>query len=240
MKSSTCRPFIWDFDNNLGNLGKCRIYLVETNGLPNLSEGNTPDIKTLGYGEWAKEVFDKLGLQRAYVAGASFGALICLKLSCVDPDRIKAAFLLNPGCLQSFSLSPRNLFYNLLPILLPTEKNVARFLNAAIFSKPHHQLSEATEKMLIDYELFAITRYKDNTQKPYDMDDELRRVKSETYLLLGDKDLLFPVQKSIDNAKSKFESLRDLKVFPNVGHGIETFGEALKYVGEMIEARKEL
>jgi pimeloyl-ACP methyl ester carboxylesterase len=112
-------------------------------------------------------------------------------------------------------------------------------LNAAIFSKPHHQLSEATEKMLIDYELFAITRYKDNTQKPYDMDDELRRVKSETYLLLGDKDLLFPVQKSIDNAKSKFESLRDLKVFPNVGHGIETFGEALKYVGEMIEARKE-
>jgi pimeloyl-ACP methyl ester carboxylesterase len=87
---------IWDLDNNLANLGKCRIYLVETNGLPNLSEGNTPDIKTLGYGEWAKEVFDKLGLQRAYVAGASFGALICLKLSLIDPDRIKGRVSAQP------------------------------------------------------------------------------------------------------------------------------------------------
>lgn len=227
---------IWDFDNNLEKLnGKYRIYLVETNGLPNLSDGNSPDIKSLGYGEWAAEVFDKLNLKSAFVAGASFGGLICMKLSIVAPEKIKAAFLLNPGCLQSFSLSPKNLYYNLLPILLPKEKNIAKFLDAAIFCKPHHQLSETAEKLLIDYELFALTRYQDRTQKPYDMGDELRKVTSETYLLVGDKDLLFPYQKSIKNAKEKIKSLKECVVFENVGHGIETFSEAIKKVGEIIK-----
>ncbi|HRH44256.1 MAG TPA: acyl-CoA thioester hydrolase/BAAT C-terminal domain-containing protein [Pyrinomonadaceae bacterium] len=227
---------IWDFDNNLENLkGKYRIYLVETNGLPNLSDGNSPDIKSLGYGEWAAEVFEKLNLKSAFVAGASFGGLICLKLSIVAPEKIKAAFLLNPGCLQSFSLSPKNLYYNLLPILLPKEKNIAKFLDAAIFCKPHHQLSEAAEKLLIDYELFALTHYKDNTQKPYDMGEELRKVSSETYLLVGDKDLLFPYQNSLKNAKEKIKLLKESVVFENVGHGIETFGRALQKVGEIIK-----
>lgn len=226
---------IWDLDNNLDSLGKFRIYLVETNGLPNLSEGNTPDIKTLGYGEWAAEILEKLNLSRAFVAGASFGGLICLKLSLVAPEKIKSIFLLNPGCLQSFSLSPKNLFYNLLPIVFPSEKNITKFLDAAIFSKPNHQLSQTAEKMLVDYELFALTRYKDKTQKPYDMGEELRKVSSDTYLLLGDKDLLFPYQTSIKNAKEKIKSLKDVKVFNNVGHGIETYGEALKTVGEMIK-----
>src|SRR5258708_3762562 len=80
----------WDFDNGLNNLGdKYRIYLVETNGLPNLSSGNTPDIKLAGYGEWANEIFDKLNIQSSYIAGASFGGLICMKLSIIAPEKVK-------------------------------------------------------------------------------------------------------------------------------------------------------
>ncbi len=227
---------IWDFDNNLNNLGdQYRIYLVETNGLPNLSDGHSPDLKTLEYGAWATEVFDQLKLKNAFVAGASFGGLICLKLSIVAPEKIKAAFLLNPGCLQSFSFAPKNLYYNLLPILFPSRKNVAKFLHAAIFCPPHHELSEAGEKLLIDYELFALTRYRDRTPKPYDMGDELKKVTSETFLLVGDKDLLFPSKKSIKNAQLKIKMLRDFQSFENVGHGIETYSPALKYVGEMMK-----
>ena len=40
-------PLIWDFDKGLDNLNhKMRIYMVETNGLPNLSNGDTPDNKS--------------------------------------------------------------------------------------------------------------------------------------------------------------------------------------------------
>ena len=164
----------WDFDKNLDNLGcHFRIFLVETNGLPNLSDGNTPDIKSDGYGHWAAEVLTQLKLEKAFIAGASFGGLICMKLALTNPEKIKAAFLLNPGCLQPFSLSLKNLYYNLLPLLAPSRKNVSKFLDKAVFCKPTHTLSTGAEKLIVDYELFAITRYQDRTQKPYDMAERI-------------------------------------------------------------------
>lgn len=227
---------IWDFDKGLDHLGqKLRIFLVETNGLPNLSDGATPVIKSLDYGHLANEVLDLLGIEKAFIAGASFGGLICMKLGITNPEKVKAAFLLNPGCLQSFSLTMANLYYNVLPIIKPTAKNVSKFLDKAVFCKPNHMLSEANEKMLVDYEVFAIIRYKDNTQKPYYMDKQLAEVKVDTYLLEGDKDLLFPFQKSIDNAKTHLKLLKEIKIFENVGHGIETHKEAIQYVGKKIE-----
>jgi len=226
----------WDFDKGLDNIGiQLNIYLVETNGLPNLSDGKTPDIKSEDYGKWAAEVMDKLHIEKAFVAGASFGGLICMKLSITNPEKIKAVFLLNPGCLQSFSMTVKNLYYNLLPILAPSASHVKKFLDKAVFCKPNHMLSEASEKLLVDYEVFAITRYKDNTQKPYDMDIELLKVKNDVHLIVGDKDLLFPYEQSVANAKVKIQNLMSVKVYGNVGHGIETYGKAMKYIGKMIK-----
>jgi pimeloyl-ACP methyl ester carboxylesterase len=226
----------WDFDRGLDNLNhKLKIYLVETNGLPNLSDGSTPDIKSLDYGVWAAEIFEKLGIEKAFVAGASFGGLICMKLAIVKPGFIKAAFLLNAGCLQPFSLSLKNLYYNLLPIVSPSVNNVLKFLDKAIFCKPNHELSSVSEKLIVDYEVFALNRYKDNTQKPYYMDVQLADVKTDTYLLQGDNDMLFPYQKSIDNAKKHIKNLKEIEIFENVGHGIETYAKAMNYIGLKIK-----
>ena len=227
---------IWDFDKGLDNFNhKMRIFMVETNGLPNLSNGETPDIKSLDYGFWADEVLEKLNIEKTFIAGASFGGLICLKLAIVKPEKIKATFLLNPGCLQPFSLTLKNLYFNLLPIIKPTEKNVLKFLDVAVFSKPNHKLSKFSEKMLVDYEVFAISRYKDNTQKPYYMDKQLEKVKVDTFLLEGNNDLLFPFEKSVENAKRQITKLKEVKIFNNVGHGIETYDKALNYIGEQIK-----
>jgi pimeloyl-ACP methyl ester carboxylesterase len=229
----------WDFDKGPDNLNqKLRIFLVETNGLPNLSDGASPDIKSPDYGYWANEVLEKLGIEKTFIAGASFGGLICMKLAIVHPEKIKAAFLLNPGCLQAFSLTFSNLYYNLLPIIKPTEKNVLKFLNKAVLFKPNHQLSEQAEKMLVDYEVFALSRYTDKTQKPYYMNHELAQVKVETYLLEGDKDLLFPYKTSISNAEKHIKTLKEVKVFENVGHGIETYQKAMNYIGDKIKNYK--
>ncbi|MFN8360642.1 MAG: alpha/beta hydrolase [Candidatus Kapaibacterium sp.] len=227
----------WDLDRALDSFGTThKIYLVETNGLPNLSDGNTPDIRSLGFGEWALELFNALSIDKACIAGASFGGLICMKACLVFPERIKAAFLLNPGCVQPFSMSFKNLYYNLLPIISPKEKNVRAFLDNAIFCKPHQKLSPTAEQLLIDYEVFALTRYKDNTQKPYNMAAELQGVTVPTYLIEGDKDLLFPYETSIKNARLHIKTLKDVKVFEKVAHGIETYAPALGYVaGKMGE-----
>ena len=225
---------IWDFDRNLDHLlDRFRIYLIETNGLPNLSDGNTPDIKSPDYGHWAAEVMDELDIQSSYVAGASFGGLICMKLNITNPEKVKAAFLFNPGCLQPFSLSLKNLYYNLLPILIPKRKNVEKFLEKAIFLKPDHFLSHKAWELLVEYELFALTRHIDNTQKPYFMNEELKEAKSPVYLILGDHDLLFPVEKSITNAKKLIQNLKDIQVYP-AGHGVETLPQSMVYLKENI------
>ncbi|MCC6460996.1 MAG: alpha/beta hydrolase [Saprospiraceae bacterium] len=225
----------WDFDQGLDHFDHpLRIFLVETNGLPNFSDGYSPDIHSLDYGHWAAEVLDKLNIQQAYIAGASFGGLIAMKLGIVHPEKVKAAFLLNPGCLQPFSLRLKNLYYNLLPLLFPKPRTVQKFLDQAVFCKPSHQLSAAAEKLIVAYELFAITRYQDNTQKPYYMDEQLSQVRVDTYLIEGDKDLLFPYEQSIRNAEAKIGTLKAVRVFPNVGHGIETYEPALRYVGQTI------
>jgi esterase/lipase len=228
----------WDLDKNLDALiAHVNIFLVETNGLPNLCEGNTPDIKGNGYGHWAKEIVDNLGLEKVFVAGASFGGLICMKMALVCPERIHASFLLNPACLQPFSLSFKNLYYNILPILSPTERNVRKFLEKAILSYPHHALSKEAEQLLVDYEVFAIKNYKDNTQKPYDMGKELDHVPVPFYLLLGNKDLLFPYKKSVENAQAGLSNLKEVKIFEQVGHGIETFSPALQQVKNWLVER---
>ena len=228
-------PLFWDLDNGLKPLEeKCRIFLVETNGLPNNSDGNTPDINSLGYGEWAAEVFEKLNVAKAYVAGASFGGLICMKLCIVAPEKIKEVFLLNPGCLQPFSLTIKNLYYNLLPILFPTKKNVTKFLDVAVFCEPNHSLSQEVKELVVDYEVFALTRYNDKTQKPYYMNDELKQVKSIVHLIEGDKDLLFPFRRSIENAKNKLTGLEDVIVCNNVSHGIETYQPAIEAIRDRI------
>ncbi|MGE0589183.1 MAG: alpha/beta fold hydrolase [Cyclobacteriaceae bacterium] len=221
----------WDLDNNLATLREdFKIFLVETNGLPNLSSGQTPDIHGNGYGEWATEILDQLNLNRVFVAGASFGGLICMKLCITSSERVKGVFLLNPGCLQPFSLKPRNLLYNLLPIISPSKKNIHAFLDKAIFNKPFHAVDQPYEELMVDYEHFALTRFVDRTQKPYYMAEELGLVKNDIYILLGDKDLLFPHRKSIENASRWIPNLRDVVVLANVGHGIETTKNAMKYI----------
>jgi len=236
----TCSLF-WDLDNTLKPLKiDFRIFLVDTNGQPNLSEGNTPDIKSNDYGAWAADVFKKLGLEKAIIAGASFGALVCLKLCIVAPRLVEKAILLNPGCLQMFSPSWRNLYYNFLPLVSPKAANVEKFLDNAVFYKDKHFVSLAAKKLIIEYELFAIKQYRDKTQKPYPMKaNELVDVISDVYLLVGDKDLLFPYQKSLKTARKYIRTLRGICVLSDIGHGIETSGKAIEIVAAIASGKEE-
>lgn len=231
----TCSMF-WDLDNALAPLKEhYRIFLVDTNGQPCLSDGNTPDIKTNDYGVWAADVLRKLSLQKVVVAGASFGGLVCLKLCLVAPELVEKAVLLNPGCLQAFSLAPKNLYYNLLPVFFPSVKNVETFLDNAVFYKNDHTLSPAAKKLIVDFEVYALTQFQDKAQKPYAMSKEdLGAVTSDVYLILGDKDMLFPYKKSLDVARTHIKTLRESFIVPNTGHGIETSKEALRILAEIV------
>lgn len=227
----------WDFDQGLKHLnGQYRIFMVETNGQPNLSDGNSPDIKSLNYGHWAAEVFTALNIEKAFITGASFGAIVCMKLCITNPEKVQAAVLLNPGCFRFISLSWKNLYANLLPIFSTTEKNVAAFLDKVVFFKPHHSLSAEAEQLLIDYEVHAIGNYKDRTQKPYNMGDQLKQVTIPTYIIHGKNDILIPYEKSMRNAKTTLQdNLREAVLIENAGHGTETLDRAILKLGDFLK-----
>ena len=132
----------------------------------------------------------------------------------------------------------KNLYYNFLPIISPTEANIRQFLDQVVFYKPTHQLSEAGEQQLVDYVRLAITRYKDRTQKPYYMGNQLNAVAVDTYLLVGTNDLLIPPHKSIRNAKKHLGNhLKAVVEFEGVNHGIECHPPAIRYIATAIQAR---
>jgi pimeloyl-ACP methyl ester carboxylesterase len=229
---------IWDLDKGLLSLSKwTRIFLVETNGQPNLSDGNSPSIKNLDYGKWGAEVFEKLNIESAFIAGASFGGLVCMKVSLVIPEKIKSTFLLNPGCFRMISFGCKNLYYNLLPVVRTSNKNIRKFLDEIVFHKPNHALSKDSEKLLIEYLVLAISRYKDKTEKPYYMGNQLDDISVETHLLVGANDILIPPKKSIENAKKHLKkNLKNIEIFENAGHGIECFKPSLEYIEKIIKS----
>lgn len=222
----------WDLDQGLQQLGdRFRIYMVETNGQPNLSDGYAPGIRTLDYGIWAGEVLEALNINQAYVAGVSFGGLVCMKLCLAHPEKVKTAILLNPACFRFISLTWKNLCANLLPVLVPSRKHIAYFLQTVIFCKPEHQVSSQAEALIIDYLMLVLQQHKDKTEKPYNMRAELQGIKTNTYLVVGDRDLLFPYAKSVRNAKHYLgDHLKEVVVVQHAGHGLETLRRALAEV----------
>jgi pimeloyl-ACP methyl ester carboxylesterase len=227
---------IWDLDKGLDSLSKhFRVYMIETNGQPNLSDGNSPSIRSLDYGTWGKEVMDGLSIDEAFIAGASFGGLVCMKISLKIPDRIKAAFLLNPGCFRLVSLNPKNLYYNLLPIFFIKEKNIQKFLDKIIFDKPNHQLSSKAEKHLIKYLEYVIKNYRDRTEKPYYMGTQLDNITVDTYLFQGSSDILIPYKKSERRARKHLKEHLKLVNTTQAGHGIETDKNTLELIAKIAQ-----
>lgn len=231
----TCGLF-WELDGALEELReKYRIFLVDVNGQPGLSEGNVPHLKSDGFGQWAREVFEGLKLEKTHIAGASFGGYICLKACASVPEKINKVLLFNPAGIQSVSLAPRTLYYNLLPLISPTKKSIRKFLDNLVFYKDLHKLSEEFMQLTVDYQFHALTRHKNKTQPPIAIKkDELFELKSDIYLILGEQDILFPFLNTIALAENYIPSLKGYYTVPDTGHGIETSKVAFKYALEIL------
>ncbi|MFD2574256.1 alpha/beta fold hydrolase [Spirosoma soli] len=234
----TCGLF-WDMDNALLPFQETyRYYIVDVNGQPSLSDGQCPNVKTNDYGWWATEVLNGLGLEKTTVAGASLGGLICLKLCLESPRRVNKAILFNPAGIQPFSSSVRNLYYNLLPMVWPSQENLAAFLDTAIFCPPYHTVPPVYRHLISSYLLYALKNHKFQGDYPAPLStQELRRLSTDIYLVLGEKDLLFPPQETIRLAEKHIPTLRGSRVLANTGHGIETSKEAIQVLYEYLRPK---
>jgi pimeloyl-ACP methyl ester carboxylesterase len=227
----------WDFDNNLVSLKKkYRLYLIETNGQPNLSEGNSPDIKMPDYGIWATEVLNQLSIRKATIIGASFGAIVCMKLCLVSPAMVNRAFLMNPAGIGTLSLSAVNLYYNFSPIVMKTGGSVQKFIDKIALHPPHHSLSTPYMRLLNEYILFTAKNFNNRADYPQPLKwHELNQIKPGVFLILGGSDRLFSSKKVIAIANEHIRTIIDIKILDDIGHGIEMSKEAIKYIEQVLE-----
>jgi pimeloyl-ACP methyl ester carboxylesterase len=225
----------WDLNDNLGPLkGNYRLYLVDVIGQPGLSSGNSPGVKTDEFGTWVTEVLDGLGLDKTNIAGASFGGQLAIKLANAAPERIIKMVLLNPIGFSYISFAPASMFYNLLPIVWPNKKNVARFVDHIVLAGGEGVAAERRE-MLIEIILQTLQKFNFKADLPYKMpDSELNGWSVPTWLILGDSDALIPHQNTINRSRALARDLREVHILPNTGHGIELSESAMELVAEIL------
>ena len=225
----------WDLNDNLKPLkDNYRLYLVDVIGQPGLSSGNSPGVKTGEFGMWVSEVLDGLGLEKANIAGASFGGQLAIKLANAAPERIMKMVLLNPIGFSYISFAPTSMFYNLLPIIWPTVKNVARFVDHIVLAGGEELPAERRE-MLIEIILQTLQKFNFNADLPYKMpDSELTGWSVPTWLILGDRDALIPHQNTITRARALTRDLRDVHILQNTGHGIELSKPAMELLAKIL------
>lgn len=74
-----------------------RIHAPDTVGHPGKSAETRLDPRGDGYGLWAGDALDGLGLERVPMVGPSYGAGIILRLAAVAPERVERAALVVPA-----------------------------------------------------------------------------------------------------------------------------------------------
>lgn len=230
----TCGIF-WDLNNNLSPLYEnYRIYLVDVNGQPGLSDGNVPLIDSDGYGIWLKEVLTGLGLNKATFIGASFGASLIAKLAEVDAKAIKKAFLCNPAGFANISFNPKNLYYLIAPLVLKSPKSVEKFLDNIIFHEDF-EIDSVKRGQLVDFLRFTNKNFVMQAENPRPFPDEvLSRLTAPTYLMLDRDDIFINQKKTLERAKKVLPNLVETVWLEKHGHGIELSDEVVAEIQKRI------
>ncbi|HEY0427697.1 MAG TPA: alpha/beta hydrolase [Pyrinomonadaceae bacterium] len=233
----TCGIF-WDLNGNLAPLyADYRIYLVDVNGQPGLSDGNAPLIDSDGYGRWLKEVLDKLELNEAVFIGASFGGSLIAKLAEVDAGLIKKAFLCNPAGFANISFGLKNLYYLLAPLILKTPKTIENFLDKIVFHADF-KIDRAKRAQLAAFLLYTNKNFVMGAENPRPFPDEvLEKLTAPTYLMLDRDDRFINQGKTEKRAKKILPKLVETVWLEKHGHGIELSDEVVAEIKKRLEIK---
>jgi len=217
----TCGIF-WDLNNNLAPLyDNYRIYLIDVNGQPGLSDGSAPKIDSDGYGRWLRELVTSLGLSQANFVGASFGGSLIMKLGELDSSMIKRAVMCNPAGFVNISIKPRIFYYLLAPLIFPSRKTVMNFLDNIAFHEDFNFEPKKREQ-LAEFILYTNMYFQMGAENPRPFADEtLKKLDAPSYLILDRDDIFIPQRKTFERAAKLLPKLVETVWLEKHGHAIE-------------------
>jgi len=187
-----------------------RVYAVDLPGEPGKSADTRPDLTTLAYSDWMKDVLSKLGIEKASFVGISLGGWLTLKFASAYPDKICKLVLLCPAGIGPQKAS---VMLYLLPLKLLGKWGEKEAIRKVMGIK---EISEET----IEYSRLISKNFSPYMGMiPVFSDEELKRLTSPIMLIAGDKDVLLDSKKTVERAKKELPHA-EIILLSGAGHGL--------------------
>ncbi len=208
-----------DWLPNIASLaGRFRTYAIDILGEPGKSVQTRALRERTDACEWLLDLMDGLQVPRARMAGHSFGGWLTASLALHAPDRLSRIALLAPAAtVYPFSrLAHASIRTGRLQWVLPSRLVTAVTLRT-MFVHPDRVSRTFVKQFAIGVKTF---RFPAGGVFPSAFsDEELRRLRVPTLLLVADGEMIYPPQKALERARQLIPELES-ETIRSAGHAL--------------------
>lgn len=187
-----------------------RVYAVDILGEAGRSEANRLPFESKEHVFWLQELFDKLGIQKAAVAGNSLGGWIALQLGIYAPGLVEKLVLICPGGIYAPRMGMVFLTVFLSLFGKPGMKLVGRIVFGDTPITKEAELLVSTMAKHYNYRVESL---------PVFSDEELGSLNVPVLLIAGKNDVYYNSPKSAARLRKLLPGAR-VNVLHNQGHGL--------------------
>jgi pimeloyl-ACP methyl ester carboxylesterase len=195
----------------------CRLYAFDTIGEVNKSILTCPIKSNLDFIEWIADLLSELKIERTDIVGNSFGGFLTLSTALHLPDRVKRAVVISPAA--SFMTMWPTFWHLFIPahVLAPRIGSERMILSAYAWM---WQGLPADDCILQLRNITALNGLPRHGPPAVFTDDELRKIQTPIFLLIGDHEVIYNPQKVICRAMRLLPNLK-AEIVPNANHNAQ-------------------
>jgi pimeloyl-ACP methyl ester carboxylesterase len=189
------------------------VYALVINGQPGRSQPSQA-LSASNSADWITKVLESLRLERIHLVGISLGGWLALNYALHKPERVDHLVLLDPAA--SFQKVKRTFFWqSLMPIMIhPTRAGLIKYFRW--MTRGYEVKKEWGELMVLG---ILNTRLQPPIRAALFSDEDLRKLKPPTLLLIGGSSVIYDPQRAYQRAIRLIPTIQ-AEVIPNTSHAI--------------------
>jgi pimeloyl-ACP methyl ester carboxylesterase len=214
--STMWSPNVADFSREL------RVYAIDVMGQPGKSIPTEPIRNAADYATWLGAILDGLRLGDVSIMGMSYGAWLALNFAIAGPERVQRLVLLSPGggfhsVAKEFSLR------GMLMMLFPTRSTVGSFMrwlrikDNSGTSETRRVGNAVVDLVYLGLKHFQVPLETSRVMPTVFSDDQLRKMRVPTLLLMGDEEVIWDPAAALARARQLFPDVQG-ELVPRSSH----------------------
>jgi len=193
-----------------------RVYALDTIGGVGRSVTVNPLRNRTELAGWLSEVLDGLGIVQTHIVGHSYGGWLALNFALNMPERVVRLILLAPVGLQPFV--SQFWLRGLQAMILSRRSLLTSFMNW--MTVDGFRVNELfVEQFVVGMKKFHHRPYIQAMPSVF-TDNELRQIKHQTLLLVGEDEVIFRYPDLVVERAKQFIQHANVKVIPGASHGL--------------------